>query len=208
MSNFLLFCKRTRVFIKYRFLTDKFRLLKFLGKFIPYFKPMSYTKDEVKVKIRKYLKEHIDTFNNKQKTNEAIINEENIINESQINKGEIITNYNEIDDGYFTNFKYDNAENFICGLKYNVKYVLRGIGNIEFNIFIHYFKHGKPHIHFQHEMFFNKSSFTKYTELFSYIDIPEVNNNIQTILFNMKNSDKSGTAGFIYKPKTPFEALK
>lgn len=48
MSKFLLFCKRTRAFLKYRFLTYKFHFLKFLGKFITYFKLMSqYAEDEI-----------------------------------------------------------------------------------------------------------------------------------------------------------------
>lgn len=55
MSKFLLFFKRTRVFIKFRFLIYKFQLLKFLGKFIPYFKPMNYTRDEAKIEIGKRL---------------------------------------------------------------------------------------------------------------------------------------------------------
>ncbi|MFP3590396.1 hypothetical protein [Chryseobacterium sp. SIMBA_038] len=42
MSNFLLFCKLTRVLLKFRFLTYKFRLLKFLGKFSSYFKQMYF----------------------------------------------------------------------------------------------------------------------------------------------------------------------
>lgn len=48
MSNFLLFCKRTRVITKYRFFAYRFRFLKFLSKFIPYFKQMyiSYINEE------------------------------------------------------------------------------------------------------------------------------------------------------------------
>lgn len=42
MSNFLLFSRRTIVFLKYRFLVYKFRLVRFLGKFIPYFKQMYF----------------------------------------------------------------------------------------------------------------------------------------------------------------------
>lgn len=55
MSKFSLFFKRTKVFVKYRFLTYRFHLLKFLGKFIPYFKPMSYTRDQAKIEIGKRL---------------------------------------------------------------------------------------------------------------------------------------------------------
>lgn len=177
MSKFLLFFKKARVFLKYRFFTYKLRLLKFLGKFIPYFKPMTYTKKQALAEIRKYLKEHIDKFNRQTKNN--------ITNESQIDEGEIITDYNEIDEGYFTSFKYSNAEDFICRLRYNVKYELHGVGYMEFKIFIDYFKKGNTKIDFQLETPFNKSTLMKYNELFVYIDCSEINNKILTILFNV-----------------------
>lgn len=47
MSKFLLFFKKGRAFLKYRFYLYQLRLLKFLGKFIPYFKEMGYTKYEI-----------------------------------------------------------------------------------------------------------------------------------------------------------------
>ncbi len=74
MSKFLLFFKRTRVFLKYRFFTYKFRLLKFLGKFIPYFKPMSYTEEQIKQNITGYLKEYFDSFKDDKMTYDIIEN--------------------------------------------------------------------------------------------------------------------------------------
>lgn len=65
MSNFLLFWKRTRVFIKYRFLIYKFHFLKFWGKFIPYFKPMTKrTTKEILECLDKYFIEYLTAYYN------------------------------------------------------------------------------------------------------------------------------------------------
>lgn len=92
MSNFLLFFKRLKVFLKYRFLTYKFRLFKFLGKFIPYFKQMSYTKNQI-----------LDRFNN------AIIPRINNYSENNFN-----TDYSNLK-------KFDCIEKS-CEVIYRVQY--------------------------------------------------------------------------------------
>lgn len=63
MSNFLLFSRRTRVFLKYRFLTYKFRLVGFLGKFIPYFKPMKKRSiEEIVECLTSYFNEYLTDY--------------------------------------------------------------------------------------------------------------------------------------------------
>lgn len=83
MSKFLLFWKRTRVFLKFRFLIYKFQLLKFLGKFIPYFKPMYINEDKLLSDFKFILKEHLDKFN-KYKT--CIIDNFEVFNKSSMSK--------------------------------------------------------------------------------------------------------------------------
>lgn len=97
MSNFLLFFKRLKVFLKYRFLTYKFRLFKFLGKFIPYFKQMSYTIEQIKETITTYLEEYFDHSK-----------------DSKIS-------YDIIENGYHEK----NLNNTLCSLEYiiNCKYL-------------------------------------------------------------------------------------
>lgn len=66
MSKFLLFCRKARVFLKYRFLIYKFRLVGFLGKFIPYFKPMvEFTEDDIIRKFNHIITRHFVVYNNK-----------------------------------------------------------------------------------------------------------------------------------------------
>lgn len=65
MSDFLLFCKRKRVFMKYRFLIYKFQLLKFLGKFIPYFKHMiEFTEEDILQRFNNVLIPHVHKCKN------------------------------------------------------------------------------------------------------------------------------------------------
>ncbi|NML56755.1 hypothetical protein [Chryseobacterium cheonjiense] len=92
MSKFLLFCKKTRVFLKYKFYLYQLRLLKFLGKFIPYLKKMGYTKDQI-----------LDRFNN------AIIPRINNYSENNFN-----TDYSD-----FKRFDYIEKS---CDVIYRVKY--------------------------------------------------------------------------------------
>ena len=63
MSNFLLFCRKARVFLKYRFLIYKFRLVGFLGKFIPYFKKMGYTRHQILDRFNNVIIQRINSYN-------------------------------------------------------------------------------------------------------------------------------------------------
>lgn len=108
MSKFLLFCKRTRVFIKFRFLIYKFQLLKFLGKFIPYFKPMIYTEEDIRIEISKNLKEYIESFNKMKIT-------------CKIDEGEYLV---------------QNLDAYSCKLKYEVEYAIPSLPLLKFSLFI------------------------------------------------------------------------
>lgn len=108
MFNFLLFCKRKKVVVKYRFSTYKFRLLNFLGKFIPYFKPMSYTEEEIRKEISQNLKNYIESFNEKKIT-------------CKIDEGEYLV---------------QNLDAYSCKLKYEIEYALPSLPLLKFSLFI------------------------------------------------------------------------
>lgn len=106
MSNFLLFLKRLKVFLKYRFLTYKFRLLRFLGKFIPHFKPMkNLDKQDIVVLFDKTLNPHISK-----------------------NKGFLRKEFSRI-----RHFDYTNKE---CIILYNIIYQKNNLNYIDFQIAI------------------------------------------------------------------------
>lgn len=158
MSNFLLFCKRTRVFVKYRFLTYKFRLLKFLGKFIPYFKPMSYTEKQALKLIGEHLINHIKTFQIEEIVFEVINKDENTL--------------------------HNLFQNSTIVLNYFVKYPLPFLPHLEFLLRLEGDKYGiKP----EHQILVTTNTATRKStdNFFEFIDSIDVST-ILTILNNVE----------------------
>lgn len=74
MSNFLLFCKRLKIYIKSKYFYCKYYLVKILCTFIPYLKNMRVDREKLVIDLTKMVNNHFENFNQKHffKINDAL----------------------------------------------------------------------------------------------------------------------------------------
>lgn len=109
MSNFLLFFKRLKIYIKCKYFYSKYYLVKFLCTFILYLRNMAIDKEKLVVDLNQIVNKHFENFNDKRffKIDNALfppIASSNIdIHNSDYNKFKHVVNYKieNINKSYF-----------------------------------------------------------------------------------------------------------
>lgn len=158
MFKFLLFCKRTKVVLKYKCFKCKLHFFEFLSNFIQYFKPMTYTEDEALKKISECIKTWIESFEEKKVEFEFKNDIENTLN--------------------------NLFQNSTITLKYYIKYPLPFLPHLEFLLCL---EGDKYNIVSKHQILITTNTATRKStdNFFEFIDLIDTSP-ILTILKNVE----------------------